>query len=199
MGDNRGFSNNPKSSSRIAHHFTFDPSKGLLTNKGFVSNISFHAGMYISTKGWWGLGMETPEATGYEVSGSNSSYAIKTGYEGSNPLVPAPDIDVHSTFTLKEDLNKGVLSITAKITGDDFPSSESFIVDNAGKSLFIGVSGLSGSALTSLWGNNDRDMIEANFNIKIDKEGKFVEVQVNDKIYKPEEWNKQFENKSTEE
>ena len=104
-----------------------------------------------------------------------------------------------STFTLKEDLNKGVLSITAKITGDDFPSSESFIVDNAGKSLFIGVSGLSGSALTSLWGNNDRDMIEANFNIKIDKEGKFVEVQVNDKIYKPEEWNKQFENKSTEE
>ncbi|MFN8181799.1 MAG: RHS repeat-associated core domain-containing protein, partial [Bacteroidia bacterium] len=71
MGDNRGFSNNPSASSRIGQHFTFDPSKGLLTNKGFDNNFSFHPGMFIQTNGLFGLGKETPKATGYDVKGGN--------------------------------------------------------------------------------------------------------------------------------
>src|SRR5690606_12268629 len=40
--DNRGFSNIPNSSARIAHQFTFDPSTGETSNKGFANTFSMH-------------------------------------------------------------------------------------------------------------------------------------------------------------
>lgn len=84
------------------------------------------------------------------------------------------------------------MSITANITGDNFPNAEAFVVDQSGEnSVFIGVSSLSGSVLTSLWGDNYREMIDANFNIN-DK-GHFTGVTVGDQNFTIDEWNAQFQ------
>ncbi|MEM9681323.1 MAG: RHS repeat-associated core domain-containing protein, partial [Bacteroidota bacterium] len=203
MGDNRGFSNDPSSSARIAQRFTFDPSTGQSSNRGFDSNFSMHpAGFTASTTGQAPLppsmfiGHENPNETHFDVTGKNGSYNISTGYEGANPLTPGlltPDIDVHSNFSITEDLDNGVLSIGANITGDNFPNAEAFLVDQSGKnSVFIGVSSLSGSVLTSLWGDNYREMINAYFNINIDNNGNFTGVSMGDQTFSLEEWNSQF-------
>lgn len=208
MGDNRGFSNDPKSSARIAQRFTFDPTTGATSNKGFDNNFSMHPAGFASSftpgsllPSSMFIGKETPGETHFDVTGGNGSFNISTGFFGKNPLTPGivtPAIDVHSNFTVTEDLNNGILSIGAKITGDAFPSAEAFLTDQSGNSVFIGVSGLSGNVLQSLWGDNFRDMIDANFNISIDKSGNFTGVNVGDKSFTLEEWNKQFETKSTE-
>jgi len=200
MGDNRGFSNNPSSSSRIAQRFTFDPSTGQTSNKGFANNFSMHVIGLFATKGMWGLGKDAPTETHYNVSGGNRSYKISTGYEGSNPLTPGfitPDIDVRSNFSITENLEKGILSIGVSIKGDDFPSTESFLTDQAGNSVFVGISSLSGGVLTSLWGDNYRDIIDANISISIDNNGTFTGVTVGDRKFTLGEWNKQFETQST--
>jgi hypothetical protein len=154
---------------------------------------------YLGTIGLWGLGKEVPEESSYNVSGSNGSYNISTGYRGANPLTPAiltPDIDVNSTFSISEDLDKGILSINANIKGDKFPSAEAFITDQSGNSVFIGVSSLSGDVLTSLWGKNYRNMIDASFNVTIDNQGTFTGVMVEDRSFTLDQWNKYFETQS---
>lgn len=112
------------------------------------------------------------------------------------PGILTPDIDVRSSFSITENLEKGILSIGADIKGDNFPSAEAFLTDKKGNSIFIGVSSLSGSVLTSLWGDNYRDMINANFDININNKGVFTGVTVGDRNFTREEWNKQFENQS---
>lgn len=202
MGDNRGFSNNPSSSARIAQQFTFDPSTGQSSNRGFANNFSMHAEGFVASKGLWGIGKETPSEAHFDVSGGNGSYDISTGYEGANPLTPGlltPMIDVHSNFSVTENLDKGILSISASITGDNFPNAEAFVVDQSGKnSVFIGVSSLSGSVLISLWGDNYRDMINADFNIGIDDKGNFTGVTVGDQSFTIDEWNAQFQSTGNE-
>jgi hypothetical protein len=195
MGDNRGFSNDPNSSARIAHQFTFDPSTGQTSNKGFADNFSMHVGGIVATGGSWGVDHATPTEKGFDVTGGNGSYNIQTGFEGSNPLFPgAPDIDVHSNFSVTENLQKGILSISAKISGDGFPSAESFIMDASGKnSVFVGVSGLSKAGLVSLFGDKATEMINANFNVNINDKGHFTGVSVGDQSYSLDEWNSFFE------
>ena len=202
MGDNRSYSNNPSSSARIAQQFTFDPSTGQSSNRGFANNFSMYAAGFVTSKGAWGIGKETPGETHFDVSGGNGSYDISTGYEGANSLTPdlfSPMIDVHSNFSVTENLEKGILSINASITGDNFPNAEAFVVDQSGKnSVFIGVSSLSGGVLTSLWGDNYRDMINANFNIGIDDKGNFTGVTVGDQSFSVDEWNAQFQSTGNE-
>ncbi|MEM9446877.1 MAG: RHS repeat-associated core domain-containing protein, partial [Verrucomicrobiota bacterium] len=202
MGDNRGFSNNPSASARIAQRFTFNPNTGQSSNRGFDNNFSMHpAGFVASSTGQVPLpfsmviGHENPNETHFDVTGENGSYNISTGYKGANPLTPGfltPDINVHSNFSITEDLDNGVLSIGANITGDNFPNAEAFLVDQSGNSAFIGVSSLSGSVLQSLWGDNYREMINANFNINIDNNGNFTGISVGDQNFTLEEWNLQF-------
>ena len=196
LGDNRGYSNDPNSSARIAQRFTFDPSTEQASNRGFANNFSMHPAGIVATKGAWGFGKATPSETHFNVSGENGSYEISTGYAGANSLISlvSPDIDVHSNFSISENLEKGILSINASITGDHFPSSEAFVVDQSGKnSVFIGVSGLGKGSLMNLFGDNYRDMSSANFNINIDGDGNFTGVSVGEKSFTIGEWNTQFQ------
>lgn len=207
MGDNRGYSNNPNASARIGQHFTFDPSTGQTSNKGFQNSFSLHpAGFVSSVAGQVPLpssmfiDKDSPHETNYDVAGGNGSYNISTGYAGKNPLTPGfltPDVDVHSAFSITEDKKNGFLTIGASIKGDDFPSSEAFVVDQSGNSVFIGVSSLSGNVLKSLWGDNYRDMIKQGLNISIDNKGNFTGVKVGDKNVPLNEWNKNFETQPT--
>ena len=203
MGDNRGFSNNVNSSARIAQKFTFDPSTGQSSGRGFANNFSMHpAGFVGSTTGQIPLpssmfiGRETPSETHFDVSGGNGSFDISTGFAGANPLIPliSPDIDVHSNFSITENLEKGILSISANITGDNFPNAEAFVIDQSGKnSVFIGISSLSEKGLISLLGNGYKEMINANFNINLDNDGNFTGVSVGDQSFTIDQWNTQFQ------
>lgn len=48
---------------------------------------------------------------------------------------------MHSTVSLSENPDTGVLSVSASIVGDSYPSTEAFINDASGKNgVFIGVS-----------------------------------------------------------
>jgi 3,4-dihydroxy-2-butanone 4-phosphate synthase len=48
-----------------------------------------------------------------------------------------------------------------------------------------------------LWGDNYKEMINANFSINIDDKGTFTGVAVGDRSFLLDEWNKQFKTQST--
>ena len=121
---------------------------------------------------------------------------IQTEIEGANPLTPAfitPNIDVDGAFSISSNQETGVMSISANITGDNFPAAESFITDSAGNSVFIGVSALQGSPASSLPGEGGKGMINNNFSINFNSEGVFQNVNYNGQQYSIQDYNKLFE------
>jgi hypothetical protein len=65
-------------------------------------------------------------------------------------MVPgSPPIDVFSDFSITENKKAGTLSVSGKLTGDNFSSTEAFISDPSGKNLFIGVGFYEGSPFSS--------------------------------------------------
>lgn len=150
---------------------------------------------------------ETPTASFSEVSqsgsGENRTFSLAASYTGKNPKTPrfmTPGLDVSSSFSIGENRSAGVLSISANIVGDRFPSAEAFIVDPQGVSVFIGVSplgaGPSFGPFQMLPGEFNRAMINSDFDILLDPEGNFTGVRQNNVDYTIEEWNKQFESQS---
>ena len=59
------------------------------------------------------------------------------------PGLVTPDIDVHAGLTVSEAINRdgsGRLSISGSISGDQFPSTEAFVVAQSGKhKVLLGV------------------------------------------------------------
>jgi len=112
----------------------------------------------------------------------------------ANPLVShSPDIDVHTKFTLTENVKAGTLGVNVQQTGDGFPSAETFIGDSKGNQLFIGVSPAhAGGALgpyLMLPFDFDRTMMNASFTITMDTNGVFTGVKQGDVTYTTKEWN----------
>jgi hypothetical protein len=108
-----------------------------------------------------------------------------------------PDIHIFSDFEITENLRDRYLKIKGKITGDKFPSKETYITDSRGQSVFIGVRKYE-NGLSSLYGTGEgNNPIEFDFKIKTDYSGNFVEVidqwGYTHSIYS---WNSKFENKS---
>ncbi|MNT78041.1 hypothetical protein D3C72_2172370 [compost metagenome] len=88
------------------------------------------------------------------------------------------------------------MSISATASGDGFPSTESYITDSTGNSVFIGVSKLEGSPFTSLKGEGTKPLFNANIQIKFDSNGTFQNVTRNGQTQSLSQDKKQFENKS---
>lgn len=127
--------------------------------------------------------------------GDNGSQTYTTHNYGNNAAFiwgnpTTPDIDTKVSATFSNITNTG-FDIIGAITGDKFPANETFIVDESGNSLFLGISGADGNPYTSLFGDNDREMSSFNFRINM-KDGNFTSVTLGNNTYAIDEWNKLF-------
>ena len=137
-------------------------------------------------------------------NGDEKNFDFATHTAAGNPKTPkglTPNIDIFSDFSITENKKAGTLSISGKITGDNFPSTEAFISDPNGQNLFIGVGqigadvGRNTGPFTELRGEHaDNVITNFNFNITTDKKGNFTGVKQGDKVFSITDWNKQFTN-----
>lgn len=131
-----------------------------------------------------------------ETSTGAKQVSFQSEMEGANPLTPAfatPNIDIDGAFSISSNQETGVLSISANISGDNFPSTESFITDSAGNSVFIGVSALQGNPASSLPGEGGIEMINTDIQINFNSDGVFQNVNYNGQQYNISDYNKMFE------
>lgn len=195
-GDNRGYSTSASASARVHQRINFDTDKESMSLSNWRSP-TWHS----SVPGF----RRTAEPSGGFTSGfdifpegSDKNFSFSTSYAGANPLTSgAPNIDVASNFYINENKEKGFLQVRGNLVGDNFPSTELFITDTSGQSVFLGIGFYEGSPFTSLFGKNERAISEFNVLIKIGKDGNFQGVYKNDgsdKIYRLKEWNAIFEN-----
>lgn len=190
-GSNRGFTTSSSATARVHQRINFDTDKTSISAKVWSSPSSHRLIPGSLT--------ETPTVKftdGLKISsnGDAKTFEFGTHSAGANPMVPgSPAIDVFSDFSITE--KPGTLSISGKLTGDNFPSTEAFITDPSGKNVFIGVGMYEGSSFSSLDGENKRDITSFKFDVTTDKKGNFTGVKLGDKSYTLSEWNKLFEKK----
>lgn len=129
-----------------------------------------------------------------------------THSSAGNPLMPfSPEIGIYSDFSITENKKAGTLSIKGELAVDNFPSTEAFITDPSGMSIFIGVGQIGKDVdknlgpLSELPGVNARSITTFDFMIKTDRKGNFTGVQNENTKYSIEEWNKLFTTKGTQE
>jgi len=193
-GDNRGYSASDFASARVSQLIYFDTDKTEVTTSAW-SSPTWHKLNSDFTRTATPSSKVTKDLT-VNNNGDSKTFNFETHYAGSNPLTPgAPNIDVFSDFSITENKKSGALDISGKLTGDNFPSTEAFISDPLGNNVFIGIGLYEGSPFTSLWGENkDNKITDFKFSITTDDDGNFTGVNVGDKSYTINEWNKLFEN-----
>ena len=91
-----------------------------------------------------------------------------------------------------------ILNITGTISGDNFPSQESFVYDSEGNSLWLGNFATSGGPVKGvLWDlgreNEDDVNIKINIKIKVNSDGVFQGIMRGDKMISIDEWNNSHE------
>ena len=98
-----------------------------------------------------------------------------------------------SSLSIVENTENGTLTISGALTGDNFPSTEAFVEDASGTSLFLGVGSYEGGPFSSLRGKNMKYITSFSLVIHTDKDGNFTGVIYEDKWYTIAEWNIFFE------
>ena len=97
---------------------------------------------------------------------------------------------MHSSLSVTEDLENGILSISGSFTGDRFPSTEAFVVDQSGNTkVFLGAK-MEAGGLHSVFGDNKKPLFNVNMQIMFDGDGNFTGVRQGDQTYLVEDWNK---------
>ena len=130
-----------------------------------------------------------------ENSVGNKIASFGVSYTAKDPVTPSlvtPMLDVHSTFDITENLEKGYLIVHAVFKGDVFPSTEAFISDQSGNKLFLGARKEIGD-VRDLYGDNNKDLFEVVMVIKFDKKGNFTGVIQRGKLFNLTEWNRRVE------
>jgi RHS repeat-associated protein len=190
-GANRGFTTSSSATARVHQKINFDTDKTTMTTNAWSSPTSHRVipGSLTETPSIKFNGDFT-----IKRNGDTKTFNFATHVAGSNPMVPgAPPIDIFSNFSIKENKKAGILDISGKLTGDNFPSTEAFVTDPKGNNVFIGVGFYEGSPFSSLDGENQRDISSFNFSISTDKKGNFTGVKMGDKSYSIAGWNKMFQ------
>ena len=192
-GDNRGYSTSTDSrtTSRVQQQFTLETDDGSISGASTWSNSTDHPAWPGDPK------TATPSGSVSATTNGDGNFGVSAEYAGSNPLMfgAAPDINVFSNFSISENRDNGTLSISGKLTGDNFPSTEAFIKDASGASVFLGVGFYEGSPFTSLFGENkDKNITSFNITLTVDKNGNFTGVNAGGKNYTIAQWNKLFTN-----
>ena len=101
-----------------------------------------------------------------------------------------PAIDVQATISVSEIAKTGQVAVSANITGDRFPATESFIADQKGNKVFIVGANAYGSPESGLPGNPKLPVASANLLINTDRKGTFTGVVYQGKTYSVGDWNK---------
>lgn len=195
-GDNRGFSTSSSVTARVTQNIAYDTDKNYLKTSTW-SDISSHP-LLGEARATPSGGIDSYSKTNL-ASGVNRS-DFSTSYAGANPLTPegSPNINVESIFSITANSNKNTLSVRGVLSGDNFPSTEAFIKDPSGKSVFLGTGNAEGNPFTSLRGeNNNRPISDFNVTIQLDKKGNFSGVSYDGTKYSVSDWNKKFEQSNT--
>ena len=195
-GDNRGFSTSSNVTARVTQNIAYDTDKNYLKTSTW-SDISSHP-LLGEARATPRGGINSYSKTSL-TSGVNRS-DFSTSYAGANPLTPvgSPNINVESIFSITANSNKNTLSVRGVLSGDNFPSTEAFIKDPSGNSVFLGTGNAVGNPFTSLRGeNNNRPISDFNVIIQLDKKGNFSGVSYDGTKYSVSDWNKKFEQSNT--
>jgi hypothetical protein len=135
----------------------------------------------------------TPNASINNVKSSENTTSFDFSHSGKDPITPGfatPALDVHSSLSITENTEIGILSIKGSFTGDIFPSTEAFVVDQSGEGkVFLGAKQEEGGLLDLYWDNKE-PLFSVNIQIQFDGKGNFTGVQQGDRKYTVEEWNK---------
>jgi hypothetical protein len=201
-GDGRGASTSMNVTSRVNYNFTYDGQKKTVSQGAFYSDFTLKyptplpGGTILPAI----VKTATPHKSVGEVQhlpdgdgGSFETYGFH--YWAKDPITPqlvTPALDVHGSLILSEDLNKGILSINGDFTGDTFPSTEAFVVDQSGNKLLLGAHKEQGTVLT-LGGDSQTPIFSVDMQVKFDKKGNFTGVIQGDKTISVEKWNKQVQ------
>lgn len=191
--------------SRTWINFTFDPQKQALLNKrmGADETIVF-APPELGIGDRYPVYGETPNpnvsytgVTTTKNSFGNNIGSFGFSYSAKDPVTPGlftPELDVHSDFSITENLETGTLFVSATFTGDVFPSTEAFISDQSGVKLFLGARKETGG-VRDLFGDNKKFLFTVDMQIKFDDDGNFQGVydQKDDTYVSPDAWNKQVQ------
>ncbi len=199
-GDNRepSFAPYPEASSRVKSNFIVDPAQSYISKPIPDSDLTDFYGFFIPLVGGIPPRSEkgTSTATITNKSFGDGSASFDFHHFGKNPITPqwaTPRLDVHSSLSITEDLKNGVLSITGSFTGDKFPSTEAFIVDQSGNTrVFLGAKMEEGGILNMV-GDNKEFLFHVNMRIMFDGNGNFTGVQQGDQLYNIDEWTDRFD------
>ncbi|MFL0095025.1 RHS repeat domain-containing protein [Tenacibaculum maritimum] len=196
-GANRGFTTNPKASSRISGQVNINAtSTGIQQGSATANGSDSHntlTGNSTSSEAEIIANLSDKNPTN---SDNITSAKLDFHISGNNDLVPgSPDIDTKGSIGIaRKDLGEkgSIIGLSGSIFGDKFPSNETFLTDQSGTGVFLGVSGADGNPFTSLAGNNNRSMSSFTLAISFNKAGNISGVIYNGKSFSVTDWNKQF-------
>jgi hypothetical protein len=193
-GDNRGFGDAGNSRMSATIDLNLSGSKGITnTAKSFEGANTYSSTGQLIT---YSAANGDAKLSGNNTVGDISDAKLTFNMAGNNAAISgSPDIDVKGSLSITAmDFKDGssFAAISGQITGDKFPANETFATDQSGTRIFLGVSGADGRPLTSLPGDNNREMSTFTMGINFDAKGNATTVSSNGKNYSITEWNKSF-------
>jgi len=196
-GNDRKFSTNPQSSSRISGSVNLNLSGKGITQTGDPSAQGSVSVNMLTNSSSYSEAEMTSSLSNQYADGTTAMADVNFHLSGNNSQIPrSPDIDAKGNLQvgvvdLGEDGSMAIFS--GGVTGDKFPANETYIMDASGTGVYLGVSGADGNPFTSLPGDNDREMSSFNIGVKFNADGNIENVQYNGTTYSVEDWNKQFQ------
>lgn len=137
-GDDRGYSVNLEDSARVSYYAGLDTEEHTSVDGSFSGEtIRFDSeGQVVDN----GQGIPTSSSE-YNLDGT-----FTFDYEGSNPIPPGapisriitPSIDVKGNINFQDNPD-GSLDVQGYLQGDNFPSTEAFVITKGGTKVFLGV------------------------------------------------------------
>ena len=200
-GDGRGASTQSSKQgtwSRVHSVFIVDPSARTVTKPATKGDPTVFFGIPTSTPGklFSNIKVGTPEGSNNNISFSESTTSFNFSHSGKDPITPpwaTPPLNVHAKLSFNEDLDKGILTVKGSFTGDVFPSTESFIIDQSGKTkLFLGAQKERGG-IFDLFGDNKKKLFNVDVQIIFNDKGNFTGVKQGEKTYSVDDWNKKVQ------
>jgi hypothetical protein len=194
-GDSRPFSTSEEHTSRIRQMTSYETTTSVSNSIGWGSESHSRYGASAYSEG---------EVT-YDQSYGNRIYTRLSGdmdalIPGIDWGGPTSDIDVWTDVrinTIENDDGSSTLSITGDVAGDGFPSTEAFVSDQYGNSVFLGVgeakAGPDYGPFILLMGDRKEKQFNINTKIAVDKDGKFTGVYDGDNLISIDDWNQNFE------
>ncbi len=154
---------------------------------------------YGSWSRWLNTQWDYSDAEFESIKYANNTLAFHLSGNNDEFIIPVltPDIDVKFYATFNK-IEEGIINVSGQVTGDRFPSNESYITDRRNTKIFLGVSGVisSNKELAPeiyLPGENNRGMQKFSFNILFDENENFKGVRLNNgNKYSVAEWNSLF-------